>query len=383
MPGASGLGNTAPSVSARCDFARLFGDAIRYAEDGFAIASPGRARLARLRERTCRRRGRRAALPGRRAPLCGARSDGLPALAETLARDREGRRERILRRRNRRRDRRHSRGQGRFLSEEDLADGVGRLGRRRSRTSYRGHDILEIPPNGQGITALILLESVSTSSARREGLAPTAPSAASAARGSAVSPIPCAITVVSRSGDDDRARVVASAVRDFSRDGSSARLSIRAAQRRIVLPPDAAFRHGLSDRGRPRPPAVSFINSLYRRLRRRLVTPNTGIALQNRGACFVVEPGHPNEFGPAQAADAHHHPGDGDEDGKAAVSLRRHGRRLSADGHAQVVSNIARPRHGPAGAAIDAEAVLGEEDGVLEAEAGIGEVARKDLERSG
>ena len=29
-----------------------------------------------------------------------------------------------------------------------------------------------------------------------------------------------------------------------------------------------------------------------------MVTPGTGIALQNRGACFVAEPSHPNCIGP-------------------------------------------------------------------------------------
>ncbi len=31
-----------------------------------------------------------------------------------------------------------------------------------------------------------------------------------------------------------------------------------------------------------------------------IVTPKTGIALQNRGACFVTDPKHPNCIGPAK-----------------------------------------------------------------------------------
>jgi gamma-glutamyltranspeptidase/glutathione hydrolase len=46
--------------------------------------------------------------------------------------------------------------------------------------------------------------------------------------------------------------------------------------------------------------AVSFINSVYDEFGSGIVTPKTGIALQNRGACFNAEPGHPNCIGPAK-----------------------------------------------------------------------------------
>jgi gamma-glutamyltranspeptidase/glutathione hydrolase len=42
----------------------------------------------------------------------------------------------------------------------------------------------------------------------------------------------------------------------------------------------------------------SFINSLYWSFGVGKVSPKTGIALQNRGACFRIEPGHPNSAGP-------------------------------------------------------------------------------------
>ena len=58
--------------------------------------------------------------------------------------------------------------------------------------------------------------------------------------------------------------------------------------------------------------AVSFINSLFSAFGTGICTEKTGIMLHNRGTGFVLDPGHPNTIGPAQAADAHDHPGAGD-----------------------------------------------------------------------
>lgn len=156
-----------------------------------------------------------------------------------------------------------------WLEESDLANFRPRWVEP-LRLTYRGTEVLELPPPGQGVAALELLGLL-------EGLEPTL-----------VNQITCAQLAL----EDAFARV---------RDGADVTDLLDPAflaRRRAERPGRASELRGGTvylcavDADRT---AVSFIQSVYYGFGSLVVAPGTGIVLQNRGACFAVsgavEPG--------------------------------------------------------------------------------------------
>ncbi len=156
-----------------------------------------------------------------------------------------------------------------WLEESDLAAYEARWVEPLS-VSYRGHTVLELPPPTQGVAAL-------------EGLGLLERSSPS---------LPSQIRCMQLALEDARERVRDGA--DVSELVSADYLDRRraAAPAAVTEPPGGTVYLCAMDADRM---AVSFIQSNYMGFGSGLAAPGTGIALQNRGACFsvsgAVEPG--------------------------------------------------------------------------------------------
>ncbi|MEG2172555.1 MAG: gamma-glutamyltransferase family protein, partial [Desulfovibrionaceae bacterium] len=174
---------------------------------------------------------------------------------------------------------------GGYLRAEDLADfsptWVDPL-----HVSYRGYDIWEIPPNGHGIVALMALNILRECDLSHRDDPQS---------------IHTMIEAIKLAFADGLAHVAdpsAMRVRPYALLAPA-----YAAERRALIgnealmpccgqPPDGGtvYLATADDSGM----MVSYIQSNYLEFGSGLVVANTGIALQNRGACFSMEDGHPN-----------------------------------------------------------------------------------------
>ena len=161
---------------------------------------------------------------------------------------------------------------------------------------YRGHTILELPPNGQGITALIALNIL-------EGF-----DLAGMEYGSA--PYYHLLIEATKQAFADRNRYVADpAFADLPIDGLLSKEYAKARRQEM-----SRERAGLYKAGSPLPfgntvyvscvdregNVVSLINSVFSAFGSGVVAGDTGICLQNRGAGFVADPQHPNALAPGK-----------------------------------------------------------------------------------
>jgi gamma-glutamyltranspeptidase/glutathione hydrolase len=188
-----------------------------------------------------------------------------------------------------------SRDHGGFFSLEDFAahttDWVEPI-----RTDYRGYTVLELPPNGQGITALLALNVL-------EGYDLSAMDYGSAAYYHL-------LIEATKQAFADRNRYIA--------DPDHADLPVAgllskayAAERRQEIDLTRALTYAPGDPvnfsntvyiscvDRERN-VVSLIHSVYMGFGSGVVAGDTGICLQNRGAGFVATPGHPNVLAPGK-----------------------------------------------------------------------------------
>ena len=224
---------------------------------------------------------------------------------------------------------------GGFLTEEDLAsvsaDWVDPVS-----SVYRKHELFEIPPNGQGITALILINllrelgsaKLAADSPERVHLEMECARLAYAVRDNSVA-------------DPDTMQISLDfLLSDSFTHNLAGQFDSQARNPHISLPQlpssDTVYLSVVDHDQR----AVSFINSVYHDFGSGLVTPESGIVLQNRGACFVVKEGHPNAIGPGKRPMHTIIPPMVKKDGRVEYSFGVMGGAYQPMGHAHVLTNL-------------------------------------------
>ena len=225
---------------------------------------------------------------------------------------------------------------GGFLSMEDFAAQKSNWVEPIS-TSYRGHTLYELPPNNQGLTALLLLnilEGLDLKSMRGDpGL------------------YHHTLIEATKIAFADRNRYIA--------DPAFAKIPVQellskdyAARRRALIDPKKAIdapaygdiRMGsdttyftVVDKDRT---AVSFINSLFNSFGSGVVAGDTGIMLHNRGTGFSLDPNHPNKIEPGKRPFHTLIPAMVFKGEKLLISYGVMGGDIQAQGHAQVLVNL-------------------------------------------
>lgn len=127
---------------------------------------------------------------------------------------------------------------------------------------------------------------------------------------------------------------------------------------------------------------VSYIQSNYSGFGSGLVVPNTGIALQNRGHLFTLSPGHPNSLSPGKRPYHTIIPGFLTHQGKPVGPFGVMGGFMQPQGHVQVLSRILTENLNPQ-AALDAPRFYWSQGKTVVVEAAMPQSIITELERRG
>lgn len=318
----------------RLPFADLFTDAVGYAEHGHPVSAGVAAAWARGVAAHAELAGPeyaefdRVFAPGGRAPRPGERWRN-PDAARTLRRIAETGSEDFYRGATAEALARHAARTGGLLTGDDLA------GHTSSWVDpvpvrYRGHQVWELPPNGQGLAALVALGVL-------DGLE--------------LADVPLAdrlhrqIEAVKLGFADAHAYV---ADPDLVPVPTAALLSpgYLAARRALITDRAGEPVAGDPERGGTvylctadaGGMMVSLIQSTYLAFGSHVVLPGHGFALQNRGLGFRLDPAHPNVVGPGRRPYHTIIPGFLTRDGEPVGPFGVMGGHMQPQGHVQLVS---------------------------------------------
>ncbi|TAK42950.1 MAG: gamma-glutamyltransferase family protein [Betaproteobacteria bacterium] len=319
----------------RLPFEQLFGPAIRYGRDGFlvspTIAGQWARQIAELREQPG---FAQAFMPQGRAPLPGERFR-FPEHAATLEKIAATRGEAFYRGELAERIAAHAKQHGGVMTAADLAahasDWTAPLS-----MDYRSYTLHELPPNGQGIVALIAL-----------GILQHFEIAGYAVDGA--DSLHLQIEAQKLAFADARRFVADLDHMDIRPQQLLDPGYLKQRAQLIDLKRAQDFGHGTPPQGGTvyltaadaSGMMISYIQSNYMGFGSGVVVPGTGISLQNRGGTFVVRPGHPNCVGPRKRPFQTIIPGFVTRDGQPVMSFGVMGGSMQPQGHAQVMVRIA------------------------------------------
>lgn len=334
VPGAVSSWVTLSERFGKLPFEALFEPAVRYAREGFVVSPiTARAWASAPRAFADMPEFGVAFLPGGHAPRPGELFQ-FEDQAKTLEQIAETKGEAFYRGDLAQKIAAHAKNSGGLLTEADLdahqADWVGTISQ-----DYRGVTLHEIPPNGQGLAALLMLgileqhplHDYPADSADSLHVQLEAMKLAFADAHRYVSdPASADLDVAALLGSDYLAS--RAALIDMKR-AQDPGYGVPPRSGTVYL--TAADKDGMM---------VSFIQSNYYGFGSGVVVPGTGISLQNRGAGFTLERGHPNEVGPGKRPFHTIIPGFLTQAGAPLMSFGVMGGPMQPQGHAQMVIRL-------------------------------------------
>jgi gamma-glutamyltranspeptidase / glutathione hydrolase len=230
-------------------------------------------------------------------------------------------------------------------------------------THFNGRRIYEIPPSGQGLTVLLTLNILKCFGLK--ALDPAGPQR----RHLEIEALKRAWVLRNRHiADPEHAEVP---VEELLSETTAKRLAAtidlgKAADMRVTLPPSDTIYLSVVDKNRL---CISFINSIYWGFGSGIVTEQSGITLQNRGAGFSCDPAHPNVIAPAKRPLHTIIPALATEDGKPEMVFGVMGGDFQPMGHVNMVVNryiygmdpqeaLDLPRCVPSGTEVEVESAM-------------------------
>jgi gamma-glutamyltranspeptidase / glutathione hydrolase len=236
-----------------------------------------------------------------------------------------------------------------LLTEKDLADHHADWVEPLS-TTYRGYQVLELPPNTQGIAALEMLnimegfdlKSLGHNSAAYLHTMVEAKRIAFADRGAWLgdagsTPAKAIERMLSKDYAAERRKEIHAdkAAADYTALSIDGRTTPKGGDEPIGRG-DTVYLTAADSDGN----VISLIQSLYETFGSGIVAGDTGIVLHNRANLFSLTPGHPNLIGPGKRPFHTLIPAMVMKDGTPWLSFGVMGGDMQAQGHAQVLANL-------------------------------------------